>query len=176
MKSIILASAFALLGTTVSCFDYKTQCDSRWGPDNLGDSSSVTICQQGGAVTSLAMLLDDCDQDLYGFDVNPGSLNRWLRENDCFNNGIQIQWGCTDKLTSGVKFVTVASNQDTIRNYLDRGDVALLRVTDEPHYVLGYGYTGTTYYVLDPRGQRRSYKTSEVIGAAIYTRPYWCKD
>ena len=122
------------------------------------------------------MLLDDCDQDLYGFDVNPGSLNRWLIANDCFNNDIQIQWGCVDKLTSGVKFVTVVSNQDSIRSYLDRGDSALLRVTDEPHYVLSYGYTGTTYYVLDPRGQRRSYHTSEVIGAVIYDRPYWCKD
>ena len=174
MKSILFA-ALALLGTAVSGYDLLRQCDSRWSSDILGTSGGKTICDLGGAVSSLAMILDDCDQDLYGFDVNPGSLNKWLKENNGFTNGNQIVWSRTDSLTNGVKYVTVTSSDTSIKYYLDLGDAALLRVSNEPHYVLGYGYTGSTYFVLDPRNVRRSYKTSEVIEAVIYSRPSWCK-
>ncbi len=60
------------------------------------------MCTTGGAVSSLAILLDDCDQDLYGFDVNPGSLNRWLKANNGFTNGNQVVWTRTDSLSNGV--------------------------------------------------------------------------
>ena len=151
------------------------QCDSRWSSDILGTSGGKTICDQGGAISSLAMLLDDCDYDLYGSNVNPGTLNRWLKENNGYTNGKDVIWSRTDSLSTGVKFVTVTSGVDSIKNYLDRGDAAILKVSTEPHYVLGYGYTGSTYYVLDPRNVRRSYKTSEVIEAVIYSRASWCK-
>jgi hypothetical protein len=72
--------------------------------------------------------------------------------------------------------IATTSSVDSIKYYLDSGDAAILKVSEEPHYVLGYGYTGSTYFVLDPRNQRRSYKTSEVSQAVIYSRPYWCKD
>ena len=122
------------------------------------------------------MLLDNCDQELYDFYVNPGSLNRWLQENGCFNNDLQIKWGCTDKLSSGVKFLGVVSTRDSIRSNLDRGNLALLRVSDEPHYVLAYGYKGSSFNVLDPRGDRLTYDASEVIEGIIHTVPYWCHD
>ena len=173
---MLLASALALLGTVTSAYDLQTQCDSRWGSDQLGVAGNSTICTTGGAVSSLAILLDDCDQDLYGFDVNPGSLNRWLKANNGFTNGNQLVWTRTDSLSNGVKYIATTSSVDSIKYYLDSGDAAILKVSEEPHYVLGYGYIGSTYFVLDPRNQRRSYKTSEVSQAVIYSRPYWCKD
>ena len=173
MRSLILA-ALALLGTAVSGYELLRQCDGRWGNDILG-TGTQTICQLGGALTSVAMVLDDCDTALYGFDVNPGSLNRWLKENNGFTNGNQIVWSATNKLSNGVQFITVTSGATSINNYLDRGDAAILKVSDEPHYVLAFGYSGTTYFVFDPRDLRRSYKTSEVIEAAIYSRASWCK-
>ena len=110
MKSLLLASALALLGTVTSAYDLKTQCDNRWGSDQLGVSGGKTICTAGGAVSSLAILLDDCDQDLYGFDVNPGSLNRWLKQNGGFTNGYEVVWKRTDTLSNGVKYVATTSS------------------------------------------------------------------
>ena len=176
MKSILLASALALLGTVASAYDFKSQCDFRWGSDQLGVSGNKTICTSGGAVSSLAILLDDCDQDLYGFDVNPGSLNKWLKANNGFTDGNQVVWSRTDTLSNGVKYVTTTSSADSIKYYLNSGDAAILKVSEEPHYVLGIGYSGSTYFVLDPKNQRRSFKTTEVSQAIIYTRPFWCKD
>ena len=82
MKSILLASLIAL----VSSYDLYKQCDDRWKSDMVGKSER-TMCQIGGGVASIAMILEDCDENLYGIDVNPGSLNRWLKENNVYTRG-----------------------------------------------------------------------------------------
>ena len=115
MKSIQLASALALLSTVTSAYDLQTQCDSRWGSDQLGVSGNATMCTTGGAVSSLAILLDDCDQELYGFDVNPGSLNRWLKANNGFTNGNQLVWHRIDFLSKGVNFITTTISANSIK-------------------------------------------------------------
>ena len=177
MKSLLLAT-LALLGTACA-YDLYRQCDERWDRDIKG-TGEKDLCSIGGDVSSLAMLLDDCDQDLYGFDVNPGTLNRWLKENNGYQNGNDIIWNAINKLSSGVQFVTLTTTAESIQSYLDRGNGVLLQVgvssANDPHYVLAYGYSGSTYYVMDPRNQRRSFKTSEVNKAVIYTRPDWCKN
>ena len=60
-------------------------------------------------------------------------------------------WTRTESLSNGDKYVATTSSVDFIKYYLDSGDAAILKVSDEPHYVLGYGYSGSTYNVLDPR-------------------------
>ncbi len=173
MRSLILA-ALALLGTAVSGYELLRQCDFRWSNDLVGFGSE-RICAAGSATTCVAMVLEECEQELYGWDVNPGSLNRWLKENNGYVDQNKIVWSATNKLSTGVQFVTLTSGADSIKNYLDRGNAAILRVSDEPHYVLGTSYTGTSINVLDPRNVRRSYKFSEVLDAAIYSVALWCK-
>ena len=87
MKSILLASALALLGTvTSSNIFHMEQCDPLWGSEKLGFSADKTICTSGSAVTCLAMLLDD---SYYGGAlgwVSPKTLNTWLIANNGYTN------------------------------------------------------------------------------------------
>ncbi len=60
-------------------------------------------------------------------------------------------------------------------HYLNLGYAAILKVSNEPHYVLGYAYSGgSSYFVDDPRQQKSEYWTNEVFEAIIYSRADWC--
>ncbi len=163
MKLAIFAS---LLASSVLSYDLYRQCDSRWGNDKYGPlSSTVTICQSGGFLSSLAMLLDDCDQDLYGFDVNPGTLNQWLRNNNGYTgsgSSITLYVDATDKLSNGVKYDAFTQNTATMQYYMDKGDAAILCLDAGVRCVLGYGYSGQTFFVMDPLQSRTSVRASEV--------------
>ena len=176
MKLAIFAT---LLVSSVLTYDQYNQCDSRWGNDKYGPlSSTSTICQLGGFLSSLAMLLDDCDQDLYGFDVNPGTLNQWLRANNGYSivgSSVTIYVDATDKLSNGVKYDAFTQNTATMQYYMDKGDAAILCLDAGTRCVLGYGYSGSTFFVADPLSSRNSIRASEVQQAVLYTRPYWCK-
>ena len=83
------------------------QCDVRWGKDAMGvpDSGTrATLCEQGCAVTSLAMGLAHVGAFGLG-DADPGKLNAWLRAHggytcaggDCAN----LVLNAPDHLTAG---------------------------------------------------------------------------
>ncbi len=138
MKSILLASLIAL----VSSYDLYKQCDDRWKSDMVGKSER-TMCQIGGGVASIAMILEDCDENLYGIDVNPGSLNRWLKENNGYTTGGEINWKATDVLSNGVLYVTTTNDKDAIKGHLNKGNAVITRMaTDSTHFMLAYGYSG----------------------------------
>lgn len=64
---------------------YK-QCDSRWANQQLG-RCSLTICQAGCAMSSVAMMLAT-----KGASVNPASLDSWLTRNGGYESGCDIVW------------------------------------------------------------------------------------
>jgi hypothetical protein len=71
---------------------YK-QCGQSWSNDQLGTAAGVTICRAGCAMSSVAMV-----QQTKGANMNPGTLNKWLRSNGGYVSGDLIVWGATDKL------------------------------------------------------------------------------
>ena len=166
----------SLLVGAASCISSVfLQCDSQWGNDLQGHYGGENICKIGGGLSSIASLLKKCDQGFYGFDVNPGSLNKWLKENNGYSNGDQIVWNKIDNIYGPIEYVTTTSNVDSIKYYIDRGDAALLKVSARPHYVLSTSYASSHYNVLDPRDIYLSYQTYEVSEAVIFTYPSWCK-
>jgi hypothetical protein len=64
---------------------YK-QCDSAWANQQLG-FCSLTICQAGCAMSSVAMILST-----KGAWYNPGQLDSWLSNNGGYANGCDIYW------------------------------------------------------------------------------------
>ncbi len=167
---LFLALTFAL------ALSYPTfkQCDQRWGNDAYGNYGGETICSFGGALTSLAMLLNDCDQQVYGQDIDPKNLNTWLKNNDGFRQGNLLVLTRTDQL-GGVQFVAKTTSIPTIKYYLDQSDAVLLKVGDSGHYVLCFGYTGSTFFVKDPLYSRSTYQSFEIVDSAVYSRPEYCK-
>ncbi len=106
MKSIL--SLVALLAATTFAYPMYKQCDARWGTDYLNTLAACgrTLCTSidfGSFVTCLAMALDDCDQEVYTQEVNPGNLNLWLRNNNGYI-GCSPVLAKTD-LLGGVQYV-----------------------------------------------------------------------
>ena len=66
---------------------YK-QCDPAWAHDQLGTSTTNTICSAGCAMSSVAMGLSGV-----GSNYNPGTLNQWLKGHGGYVSGDLIVWG-----------------------------------------------------------------------------------
>ena len=145
------------------------QCDPLWGSEKLGFSADKTICTSGSAVTCLAMLLDD---SYYGGAlgwVSPKTLNTWLIANNGYTNENQVVWSFVELLGNPVDLWAITSSADTVKYYLKRpgsaGSVAILKISEEPHYVLATraidyylpdGVTlGSKFNVEDPRNKSR---------------------
>lgn len=45
------------------------------------DQSTITICQRGDLLTSIAMIMDGCGISIEGNKADPRNLNNWLRKN-----------------------------------------------------------------------------------------------
>jgi hypothetical protein len=97
---------------------YK-QCDSRWGSNQLG-TCSQTICTAGCAMSRYAFFLSpfllshflDVSLILFlvlkltvsvammlrtkGVNIDPRTLNQWLKSNGGYANGCDIYWGKID--------------------------------------------------------------------------------
>ncbi len=149
--------SLALLAASTLAFPMFKQCDPRWGNETLSSAATCaeTLCTFGGAVTCLAMMLDDCDQEVYGEEVNPSNLNIWLRNNNGFAANCAMYFDKTD-LLGGVNFVAKTSSITTLKYYLDLNDIAMVHIRDG-HYAMAFGYTGSTFFVNDPKETRNTY-------------------
>ena len=67
---------FLLFLLIASCREYPlyNQCDPKWRNEHLGFSTSVTICQGGAIISSVAMALTGL-----GLTYTPQTLNAWLK-------------------------------------------------------------------------------------------------
>jgi hypothetical protein len=66
---MLIISAAGVAAAAIPPVPYFSQCDSRWGGDRLG-GDGPTICSQGCALTSAAMVMA-----YYGADTDPQKLN-----------------------------------------------------------------------------------------------------
>lgn len=67
------------------------QRDARWRGRPLGVGGGETLGSAGCAVTCAAM-----QATAVGCETTPGSLNEWLKGNDGFIDGNQLQWGAME--------------------------------------------------------------------------------
>jgi hypothetical protein len=84
-QRVIRHVLIALVTTPVVCV--SQQCGESWSNDELGTAAGVTICDAGCAMSSVAMVLKT-----KGTDVNPGSLNSWLRNHGGYEGGDELVW------------------------------------------------------------------------------------
>ena len=152
MKAILIVLAIGL----VSSFPLYKQCDSRWGSNKLG--SSTTICKSGCLMSSVAM---------YSGTHTPGTLNSWLMGHGGYSGNLFI-WGSVSSL--GLKYLGKSSSAADITNHINAGHGVILNVHNGGHWVLATGVSGSSYLVNDPGYTTTSYPKSEVREAGIFSK------
>ena len=97
-------------------------------------------------MTSVAMVLK-----YFGADLDPGSLNSWLRNNGGYT-GCLIYWAVPANYDQNVEYITAFSTTDKtrVRQELDAGYPVIVGVNNGGHYVVVTRYSGDTYYINDP--------------------------
>ncbi|TNV75537.1 hypothetical protein FGO68_gene17193 [Halteria grandinella] len=167
-RNILLAS---LLSLSVAYPLYK-QCSPAWGANALGYSGGRTICQSGCLISSVSMVLNDCQISLplgptkEANSANPGTINSWLKENDGFEDGYGFKWNSTKSL--GLEWEKFSSNATELREAHDANKRIFLHVRHDNHYVLMTGYSvGATpeeslFYINDPAFDTDAYTAAEV--------------
>jgi len=153
---------------------YYSQCDSRWGSQILGACSQYTICQQGCAISSTAMIFK-----YFGISTNPAGMNTWLKSNNGYYAGCLINWATAANLAPGkLTWVARVNSQDwsRLRYELDSGYPVILevRINGGQHFVVATGYYGDTYYINDPYYSSRTTLASygnSFVGLRIYHGP-----
>ena len=122
------------------------QCDPSWADDQLG-TCSTTMCAEGCAVTSSAMLYQ-----YYGGTMNPGELNQCLTNNGGYDRGCLIYWenAC---MPSGLSWVRTSTDLDDIDGELAAGRPVIAQVhsaSTSMHFVVVVGNDGGAFQINDP--------------------------
>src|SRR3990167_4289328 len=89
----LASSTFALQCKIAKNFPLYNQCDSRWGSDVLGSSS--TICKVGCLMSSLASALAGIGKGIKGQTPNPQNLNAFLKANGGYQGNLFV-WGAAE--------------------------------------------------------------------------------
>ncbi|KAL9646478.1 hypothetical protein ABK040_006473 [Willaertia magna] len=133
------------------------QCDSRWGGNRLGSSS--TICKVGCLMTSVCSALNGRGKASY----TPATFNSFLLNNGGYTGNLFI-WGSVARF--GFSYLGQTSDKATIRNWLCGNKVVILNVNGGGHWVLAKSYANGVYQVNDSGYNRSSYSEGEVVRAA----------
>eukprot|EP00048_Salpingoeca_helianthica_P014611 m.222564 g.222564 ORF g.222564 m.222564 type:complete len:188 (+) comp16056_c0_seq1:341-904(+) len=145
-------------------FPMYKQCDGRWGGNQIG-SADKTICQEGCAMSSVAMFLAG-----RGASIDPGSLNSYLQNHGGYVRGDDIIWGTVDALGfstfMGMESVTV----DDLSWGLSQCHGIVVEVRGGAHWVLltDYRGDGQTFGVNDPYFDQATYTFGEMDDFAVY--------
>ena len=138
--------------------NYFSQQDPQWKKKKLG-FSNVTIGTDGCALTSLAMMLKG-----FGYDVNPASLNKKLKDlgrNNGFIDALVI-WGSIPALFPKVVYKNLILCRDhsaplaQIDASLAKGQPVLVELDRslaaglQTHWVVLYAKKGDDYLMTDP--------------------------
>jgi parallel beta-helix repeat protein len=159
-RLLLVAAALAILvlaGVAAAAMppvSYFSQCDSRWGSDKLG-GDGPTICSQGCALTSTAMVMA-----YYGVDTDPQRLNDAIGRAG-YDAGYNIYWSavrnvCHDEVNQ-IEYDpgTVKPFDTTVLNtHLDAGHPVIVNVGG--HFVVVTGRSDGTYYINDPISSAKS--------------------
>jgi hypothetical protein len=150
------STLLVLLLAVALCRNYPLykQCDSRWGNNQLG-TSSTTICKAGCAMSSVSMGLAGI-----GKNYNPGTLNTWLKGHGGYVSGDLIVWGSVSPI--GLSFKGKVANS-AIKSNLDAGHVVVCNVHNGGHWVLAHGYSGNNILVNDPGYTTTAYDINSIV-------------
>jgi hypothetical protein len=156
-------------------FTHFRQSDSPWGeyaydkyidsivvsPTGRRDTVYYKISRKGCALTGIAMVLK-----AFGIETDPGSLNKWMVENDGFD-GPSVVWEAINRYPGnqsarkneivGKGYGRNGSNQlNEMDQYLLKGMPLLAEVfnpsTRSQHWVVVIGKRDGQYAILDPGG------------------------
>jgi len=141
---------------------YK-QCDARWGSQRLG-TCSLTICQAGCAMSSVAMMLST-----KGVNINPEGFNNWLKGNGGYVSGCDIAWAKADNFGK-TKFQGVeTASEAAICSGVSAGHGVIANVNGGEHWVLITGCRGGgVFSVNDPGFNKATYTMGEILREAVY--------
>ncbi len=125
-----------------------------------------TMTQCGCATSSIAMILryHGINKMPDGSDVNPGTVNKWLKENKGYNRNLGVIWSAVGNLAKKAKsqnpnfqYDALEYNPDmyfnttTLTNDLNQGIPNILQVNAPGmHFVVAKGKTGNTFEINDP--------------------------
>jgi len=140
------------------------QCDSRWASEQLGNSTTDTICAAGCAMSSVAMMLNT-----KGAALDPSSFNTWLIHNGGYVSGCDIIWSKADSFGK-TKFqgIEKAAEAD-ICNGVKAGHGVIANVNGGHHWVLITGCRGGGVFdVNDPGYNRATYSMGDIVQEAVY--------
>ena len=146
---------------------YK-QCNPRWHDKILGLSKTITICEQGSVISSIASALASFGMKINGEVPNPDNLNEFFKENEGFNANL-MDWSILEK-KFGLTFVRTISVPGAIIDEICANRIVFLYAqTDyESHEVLVTGYDNKKIYVNDPLNDRAFITWEEAQIARIY--------
>ena len=183
-----MRTALFLIPLLASALEYPLfkQCDPRWGGNEMGVAGAgerSTICGEGCAMSSLAMVLNSLGVTYPGAPllIDPGNLNVWLMANggyvcdagDCNN----LRLDAVQNLTQRVALIgeLPAPPFADIAAGLADGTVAYLaHVAALHHFVLlqGVGDGGrstTNFSVRDPLYKASSYAYAAFSDIIMYS-------
>jgi hypothetical protein len=172
-------------------YTHFKQADPLWGdqkydeyidtiivrPSGKRDTVYYKIRRKGCAVTAMAMVLK-----AFGVDADPGSLNKWMIENEGYD-GPYVIWESLDRYPGnnkvkvgkivGAGYERSKTNQlGKMDPYLSKGLPILAEVfnptTNSQHWVLVTGKRGGQYQILDPGG----YANRNTLDGAYNNRVY----
>jgi Peptidase_C39 like family len=131
------------LRATYQAWTHFSQLTGPWKNDKIG-SSSNKMKNDGSVITSLAMALA-----FAGADVDPGSLNAWLKANNGFTDGSTVKWKTAAAYDGPQGIDYLGPNKITtmakLRQTLDQGRIVLARSNrydNNSHWVVIRHYTG----------------------------------
>jgi len=160
---------------------YK-QCNSMWGNDTMGvpghPDEDDTICNQGCAMSCVAMALAGHGITIEGKVATPGSLNKWLQA----KNGYECLDGdCCNLILNAPE--ALAPNRirclgepqvpffSTLKKFVMDGLSVLAHVRHQHHFVLLLGMDPTqeqSFVVNDPGFNQHSYNYSDIHDVIVY--------
>ena len=143
------------------------QGDKKWGSERLG-FGSYTIARKGCFLTCQASMIASQGIKINGETPDPENMNEWAMDNDQFDGG-NLLYKAPNKF--GFKYEGKTTSKSEMKNAFNEGKFVLLHVNNYSHWVLVTSISSSEYQVMDPAGNRDSFKFSEAPEAAIYTAP-----
>jgi hypothetical protein len=138
--------------TVLNDVPHFAQADQRWGQSQLA-GGSTTLGAEGCAVASAAMVLAS-----YGAEVDPGTLNQFLRGNGGFTRQGWLYWEKAAEFpdASAEHIYEAEASHFLIDWNLLRGNPVIVRLrypNGITHFVVIVGKQGYEYLIRDPGGR-----------------------
>ena len=135
--------------TVLNDVPHFAQADRRWGREVLA-GGPTSLAAEGCAVASAAMVLAS-----YGAEVDPGTLNRYLKKNGGFTKGGWLYWEKAAEFPPGIaEHIYEADGSHFLIDWnLLRGNPVIVRLrypNGITHFVVVVGKQGYEYLIRDP--------------------------